>query len=113
MVQQWLGSFVIFQGVSRTVLLRKPIFCDFTGGGPPVLLTTGSMPPFLTHTTGKRHTYVLLFYQNSTNSNILHVRIQRGDRGSGPPPPPPENHKNIGFLSNTGPDPLEITKLQI
>ena len=26
-----------------------------------------------------------------------------GDRGFGPPPL--KNHKNIGFLSNTGPDP--------
>ena len=25
--------------------------------------------------------------------------------------PPLENHKNLGFLSNTGPDPLKITKL--
>ena len=45
----------------------------------------------------------------------LHVRIQRlggGDRGSRPPHPPPlKNHKNIGFLSNIGPDPLKITKL--
>ena len=42
-----------------------------------------------------------------------HARIQRGDRGSGPPPPPPplENHKNIEFLSNTGPDPLKLSKL--
>ena len=38
------------------------------------------------------------------------MRIQRGDRGSGPPPPP-ETYKNIGFLSNIGPDPLKITKL--
>ena len=38
----------------------------------------------------------------------MHVRIQRGDRGSGPPL---ENHKNIGFLSNTGSDPLKIVKL--
>ena len=30
------------------------------------------------------------------------------DRGRDPPP---ENHKNIGFLSNIGPDPLKITKL--
>ena len=30
--------------------------------------------------------------------------------GSGPPPPL-KNHKNIGFLSNTGPDPLKIQKL--
>ena len=31
-----------------------------------------------------------------------------GGTGSGPPL---ENYKNIGFLSNTGPDPLKITKL--
>ena len=29
--------------------------------------------------------------------------------GSGPPTPT-KNHKNIGFLSNTGPDPLKTTK---
>ena len=33
-----------------------------------------------------------------------------GDRGSGLPL---ENYKNIGFLSNIGPDPLKITKLPI
>ena len=38
----------------------------------------------------------------------MHVRIQRGDRRSGPPL---EDHKNIGFFSNTGPDPLKIVKL--
>ena len=27
------------------------------------------------------------------------------------PPPPKKKHKNIGFLSDTGPDPLKITKL--
>ena len=32
-----------------------------------------------------------------------HGRIQRGDMGSGPPPPL-ENHKTIGFSSNTGMD---------
>ena len=32
------------------------------------------------------------------------------DSGSRPPPPP-ENHKNIGFLSNTGLDPLENNKI--
>ena len=35
--------------------------------------------------------------------NKRHVRIQRGDRESGPPL---KNHKNIGFLSNIGLDPL-------
>ena len=39
---------------------------------------------------------------------FVHVRIQRGDRGSGPPPP--GKYKNIGFLSNAGPDSLKITK---
>ena len=38
---------------------------------------------------------------------ILHVRIQTGGQGSGPPL---KNHKNIGFLSNTGPDPLKNHK---
>ena len=38
---------------------------------------------------------------------LFHVRIQRGDRGSGPPL---KNHKNIGFLSNSGPDPLKNHK---
>ena len=45
---------------------------------------------------------------------VVHARIQRkGGRAMGPDPPPPplKNHKNIGFLSNTGPDPLKITKL--
>ena len=37
----------------------------------------------------------------------------RGSRGwtGGLDPPPLKNHKNIGFLRNTGPDPLKITKL--
>ena len=35
-----------------------------------------------------------------------------GGRGQGVLTPL-ENYKNIGFLSNTGPDPLKITKLPI
>ena len=34
-------------------------------------------------------------------------RSRGGDRGSGPPL---KNHKNIGFLSNTDPDPLKNHK---
>ena len=43
--------------------------------------------------------------------NMLGSRV--GHRGSGPPTPTPnkKNHKPIGFRSNTGPDPLKITKL--
>ena len=33
-----------------------------------------------------------------------------GGRGSRPPPPPLKNQKNIGFLSNTGHDPMEDRK---
>ena len=38
---------------------------------------------------------------------LLHAQIQRGDGRSGPPP---EKSQNIGFLSNTGPDPLKNHK---
>ena len=34
-----------------------------------------------------------------------------GNRGSGPPPPPMKNCKNIGFLSNSGPDSPKIMML--
>ena len=34
-----------------------------------------------------------------------------GRGGGNGPGPPLKNHKNIGFLSNTGPDPLTIIKL--
>ena len=37
--------------------------------------------------------------------NVLHARIQRGG-GQGVRTPLLKNHKNIGFLSNIGPDPL-------
>ena len=37
------------------------------------------------------------------------MRIQRGGRGSGLPL---KNNKNIGFSSNTGPDPLKIRSYQ-
>ena len=48
-----------------------------------------------------------------TLNHTPHERIQSrggggGDRESGHPL---KNHKNIGFLSNTGPDPLKMTKL--
>ena len=36
-----------------------------------------------------------------------------GSRGGTWGPDPLENYKNIGFLSNTGPDSLKITKLLI
>ena len=43
-----------------------------------------------------------------------YLTFQHPEGGPEPPPPHPhENHKNIGFSSNTGLDPLTITKLQI
>ena len=40
-----------------------------------------------------------------------HMCGSRGRTG-GPDPPPLENHKNIGFSSNTGPDPLKNRSYQ-
>ena len=40
----------------------------------------------------------------------LHVRIQKGGGAGGRTPTPLKYHKNIGFLSNTGPDPLKNNK---
>ena len=36
---------------------------------------------------------------------------ERGAGGPEPPSPALKNHKNIGFLSSTGPDTLKITNL--
>ena len=47
---------------------------------------------------------VLQLLSDQNINNIAHARIQRGREG---PDPPLENHKNIGFLSNTGPDSLK------
>ena len=45
-------------------------------------------------------------------SNLTNMCGSREGGGQGVrTPPPPENYKNIGFLNNTGPDPLKITKL--
>ena len=41
---------------------------------------------------------------------ILHARIQRGAGSPDPPPPLDKSQKYIGFLSNTGPDPLQNHK---
>ena len=57
-------------------------------------LTTGKKSP-LTPQIGHGHV------------DYIHARIQSGGRKS----VPLKNHKNIGFLSRTGLDPLEITKL--
>ena len=52
-------------------------------------------------------------YVNATKC-ILYIpsKAMRGPRGGtgGPDPLPLKNHKNIGFLSNTGPDPLNNYK---
>ena len=47
------------------------------------------------------------------SSTKVHVWIQRGGGQGVPYPPPPQkkkNHKNIGFLGNSGPDPLKNHK---
>ena len=46
----------------------------------------------------------------SLTTEMVSCTDPEGGRGSGPPPPPWKIAK-IGFLSNTGPDPLKITKI--
>ena len=41
---------------------------------------------------------------------MCHARIQRGGLGGPDHPPPLKIYKNIGFLSNTGLDPLKSHK---
>ena len=62
---------------------------------------------------GYRFALSLHSSQISLNPDQHHVRIQRGEGGGQGirTPSPLKNHNNIGFLSNTGPDPLKITKL--
>ena len=66
---------------------------------------------------GKGH---LFWSNNREQDQIFHLILKTpcadpeggGIGGPDPSPPPPlKNHKNIGFLSNTGPDHLQITKL--
>ena len=45
----------------------------------------------------------LLSFYNLTSDFLSEQAFAR----AGGPDPPPKNHKNIGFLSNTGPNPLE------
>ena len=47
--------------------------------------------------------------QVRTNRSHTHVRIHRGWGRGSLPPQKKNNHKNIGFLSNTGLAPLKIT----
>ena len=57
-----------------------------------------------------KYTYHGFAKQNTVPEKEKAVKRKNGVRT--PPPPPLENRKAIiGFLSNTGPDPLEITKL--
>ena len=42
--------------------------------------------------------------------NLFTSSDLEGGTGGPDPPPPTKNHKNIGFLSNTGPDPLKNHK---
>ena len=43
--------------------------------------------------------------------NLACMCGSRGEQGVRTPPPPLGNHKNIGFLNNTDPGSLKLTKL--
>ena len=54
------------------------------------------------HTCADSPNHFLIVYTN-------YMRELKGETGG--PPEPLKNHRNHGFLSNTGPDPLKIIKL--
>ena len=52
-----------------------------------------------------------IIYRYALGSTLLALKPMRGSRGgAGGPDPPEYSQKNIGFLSNTGPDPLKNHK---
>ena len=59
---------------------------------------------FLSHMSWAWNTEISYFSDNK------HMRQSRGEDRGPDPPPHLRNHKNIGFLSNIGPDPLEKTQ---
>ena len=63
------------------------------------------------HTITRKNHTITEPVKNSLVQQHRHARIQRG-AAIREPPHPVKNHKNIGFISNTGPDPLKITKLR-
>ena len=52
----------------------------------------------------------LLHAEYSEYTQCLSMRESRG-KTRGPDPPPSEKSQNIGFPSNTGPDPLKLHNL--
>ena len=104
-----------FRG-SGPVLLKKPwFFVIFQGIQTPC-------PPLDPHVSSEQsaHTCHQGPEDHSCRRNFQHFQVQPcadakrgGDRGSGPPPWKITKKNNIGFNSNTGPDPLKITKLPI
>ena len=52
----------------------------------------------------------LLLITADINSEYTCADPEGGGGVAGPDPSPLKNHKNIGFLSNTGPDPLKNHK---
>ena len=62
------------------------------------------------HILGIRITFCALQAAVRLKAQEPHARIQKRSRGSGPPPPL-KITKIIGFLSNTGPDPLKYHKV--
>ena len=72
----------------------------------------------LIHWMGQPYLNSGQLFNNQNSFGLLRALISvikstmGGPRGKtgGPDPPPPEKSQNIGFLSNTGPDPLKNYK---
>ena len=63
-------------------------------------------------TTLARLKFNIIFHHFKDIVALIMRGSRGGDRGSAPPPPPPiEKSQKLRVSSNTGPDPLEVTKL--
>ena len=80
-----------------------------------ILLSRNSEPNFklngvnVTWSRHLRRTYCLVIQASHYRDVAVHGGDPEGGTG-GPDPSPLKNHKNIGFLCNTGPDPLKNHK---
>ena len=115
---------MVLQGIWR-LLLRKPIFCDFSERGRgvqtpcPLSGSAHNVRKFL-HLEGRSY-YIPLCKKTclwglltcKAQPALLSWMFMHGSRGysrGSRPHPPSINHKNIGFLSNTSLDPLKNHK---
>ena len=98
-----IAIFAMFN-VNNMITNRLKGFHDIKGTiSTVILLNLSFKKPKQTKTTAWSLSLGYRAGCNVSPCQLVHGRIQKGDRG---PDPPLKIHKDIGFLSNTCPDPL-------